>query len=781
MDFLEVVVVINKKKLFELGIFLVLVPALCLAAPKKRTASPMEPQQMAMPLSQAIIELATTYFTPEKLAVAQIETRISPETRTCIERMQQYLPTTIMRADQVFSNPEIPGYTELKKKILAYMQHFSVCLGYNRAEITQKNAELTELLQNISQKMTEQQATDDDFKQTSPTTGEKRFKHFLQYKKNYFSLLRELDTLSPTDAVRHERPEKDLTLRHAYTDRLLYLQGQLSQHDASNAGSAQEAPKAKRKRKSDPGQATEQRHLDGIKKAYAKCFHRLVTLAPDAARQFEIRELELLVDTQQPVAHNCYNAYAIGLRSCLYELEAALQAIDHGEAIIAFDAQVTLTFNTETQSALVQEIQSHPTYLQPTFPHNTHQCILSQEFDLITDHHIIECKCINHAIDEYITNLQREQFIAQHVRDAVGYTVLSGGQNLSASLTPLITDKRVICYVKYTEFAQQNLYSQTHAQEEMRLLEQGFPLWNGVMYCYTLTQDYFNREQSPYTSLQETIRRVGPDRFLLHIIVANETEKNARVVALEDAGIEKMTPSQQAGSPAVNAEKLVHYHRRIKESPRKRKVSEQDQTLFIRSIFFTIINPTAPEAAAGLTSPLRHALHELQVNSPQPQAIGCAAAGGSPAGAVAANGKDSTPKRARKDLGQGSGTTAEKEKAPAQEDVEQLEKKHGDNPDEESEGDPMEEFGPFGQLPPDLLAAALAQQAGQADELAADVQGPAHAVPVEPTEAAPMEDGPAHLENGGAAAGTPTDPVEAPAASQQRGACRSLFQQKDQR
>ena len=157
----------------------------------------------------------------------------------------------------------------------------------------------------------------------------------------------------------------------------------------------------------------------------------------------------------------------------------------------------------------------------------------------------------------------------------------------------------------------------------MHLLEQGFTFWDGVMYCYTCD---FHHDQPLYAQLKNAIRSIGGDNFLLHMIITDENEKNDLLQSLKNNGIEKRTlTAGQMASPEANHKKLAHHREKLqKPSPKKQKQalpSQQDQeSLQVRSILFTIKQPTQPASASQpaqpfSASPLAHIVQDMHMHS----------------------------------------------------------------------------------------------------------------------------------------------------------------------
>ncbi len=429
---------------------------------------------------------------------------VSEETEKFILEAKNELENYIRIGDAQFK--DIPGYTDLKKKLLNYIKKFSVCLGYGKEEIEKLTTEILDLekkikneqentgaqkiskkekilkdrkskLETTQNKMSEKERTDleeeiatrekeigtlkkenkkvedEDIKKTFPES--KILPTFINLKKDYLNKLQELESLSRQEAIQHQKDQWGLTLIEACKWKLKHFNEQFNKLSTDHEEKLKKINEAFDQLDKKPEEDTKQHKTNkeqeenrfkeqtkGIKKTYTKTFKQLAALDKNSAQPFEKTEwgTTLIEEHGQQIADAPYDAYAIGLRGTLFELEAALQAKKHGEKIISFGTLVTISVDEKDNATILQKIEKHSSndansnsFLSPTRPKNIKQIILSQEFDLVTTRHIIECKCIQGNVDKYIDNLNREQFMSILSKKSEiapnNIVITSGGEN----------------------------------------------------------------------------------------------------------------------------------------------------------------------------------------------------------------------------------------------------------------------------------------------------------------------------------------------------------------
>ncbi|MDZ4152131.1 hypothetical protein, partial [Methylicorpusculum sp.] len=145
----------------------------------------------------------------------------------------------------------------------------------------------------------------------------------------------------------------------------------------------------------------------------------------------------------------------------------------------------------------IQEIKSYyaldeetPEYIQ-----------LGQEFDIITDTDLIECKRINGGIEEYIPNLKRQKLFTTLVKEWL-YSWSFEKELTRDRVIQLIQDKSVYCSITYKQpltTARENTEqgfnqmlhksssrSESRATSETKILSHGIGIDNGDSYIYPI-------------------------------------------------------------------------------------------------------------------------------------------------------------------------------------------------------------------------------------------------------------------------------------------------------
>lgn len=293
---------------------------------------------------------------------------------------------------------------------------------------------------------------------------------------------------------------------------------------------------------------------------YNTCLKKLAHVDPTASKTFSAFRLpKEMLDTY-------YHGLAINIRGALYELEAALQAHEHGKTIIAFGPEMRLLFDPATNKKVVDKIQQCP-FLHPeqfTYKGITY-CSLKQEFDLVTKDALIECKCTEDA-SAYIENLQREKFMAEHVSTANHVMFTSCPEITNRMMAHAIKDKPVVCYTKYAdnflkkeqqllkekeeakveagdctkdfdesdeeldteieELAERTLAEGRH--REHLITRAGFSLWNGKTYVYTLSIPSAYQELpdiEELARLKKTIKAIDNEKLTLSVLAPKSHRK----------------------------------------------------------------------------------------------------------------------------------------------------------------------------------------------------------------------------------------------------------------
>ncbi|MDZ4154759.1 hypothetical protein, partial [Methylicorpusculum sp.] len=266
-------------------------------------------------------------------------------------------------------------------------------------------------------------------------------------------------------------------------------------------------------------------------------------------------------------------------------------------------------------------------FLSPAYPKNTKtkQLILSQEFDLVTSRHIIECKCIQGNVDKYIGNLNREQFmtiLTKKLSQAPNAIVItSGGENYPTATD--IQGKKVVCYIKYTNPAPQ--YTEAQAAEEVQLINKGYAIWNGSFYCHSITQAYIDNDYPKYTELKKLIQNIGPEKFVLNCIIKNETEQQAMTKKLEEGDITKIIRLEGGIKPTPQAEEKCAAFNRLQEGVKKRAETPQrnyepdTQMIAIAGILFSLKPESENKSTLASIYDLADSLEQFTLQSPPPK------------------------------------------------------------------------------------------------------------------------------------------------------------------
>lgn len=263
------------------------------------------------------------------------------------------------------------------------------------------------------------------------------------------------------------------------------------------------------------------------------------------------------------------------IRGACYELEAALLAQQQGEKILSFGA--TVSINLPIEHSLYQKLMNSGKVLSPS-QKKPQLLQINQEFDLVTDKQLIECKCVDNALHKkYKKNFSRQKNVAQNIHACNGYVSLKNGDGKEENIN-LIANKPIVCFVKYADpkssFSKLlNLFKKTTEKKqppasqediespllksplkkfaaialdqdpdaiESELVEdQGISLWNG--------KDYFNSliihnaaiempELEDLKKLKTLIAVIGQDNFFLHIKAKRE-DQAAIITRLGNVGI----------------------------------------------------------------------------------------------------------------------------------------------------------------------------------------------------------------------------------------------------
>lgn len=537
------------RKIFFIALFLVAINAKGMGTAGSSAAGPSSPSfdmtatTVISPeeVSLAIVHMANTYFTPDKIATAQKTGLLTESAQTFLESAQNIINKVIPAGDALFS--QTPGYQEHKQKLLAQIEQFSTLLGYTGplhtiasislghiktiGELEKKLKDCgynNEFLYQLSEGTIDRLLTPETIAaRSSGITKEQRKKlhDLLLVKRNYLQELRTLYAQGET-ALAHfyERPEWHLTLEETYQAHLRELSSKL-----------QKTKKNSR----------HQKHFQEEKTLYVETLEQFSRLNPVAAHCFKTFPKETLALQNK----DYYHGFAINMRGALYEIEAALQTHEHGKKVLAFGPEVRLFFNAQTKQKLVEEIQKQP-FLRPEVINHHGQTFysLTQEFDLVTDT-LIECKCAEDA-SAYIENLKREDFISRHIADADKVEV--SAQTSSDS----IRNKPIVCYIKYSDdflrkekklreekkvneeesaATLKGLVERTRKEgrrKESMVADAGFSLWNGDIYQHTLVVSNPYDEMptiEQLKALKQAIEKIGNNRFVLSIRAAQKHEQ----------------------------------------------------------------------------------------------------------------------------------------------------------------------------------------------------------------------------------------------------------------
>jgi hypothetical protein len=270
------------------------------------------------------------------------------------------------------------------------------------------------------------------------------------------------------------------------------------------------------------------------------------------------------------------DSMVVNIRGKLYELQAALGAEGHGKKIQAFGQEMRLTFEKSspifaeiTEHIMTDETDKDPNHFLSPEKSSTNTILLKQEFDLITDTEIIECKSTNWNIAQYIQNLNRQKFMIDSINDAIKIHIIDKNKN-QQKISPEIAmqmfgNRSIICYVEYAAKPGQgglkDLFEKGTYFQERRLIEQGFTLWNGEKYFHALTIKDQTSFKAPevFKELIEKYKNLDKNQFILYIIerkkyhklmlqrveiIAGRSKKSLSDTASEKTPIHKMTPKE---------------------------------------------------------------------------------------------------------------------------------------------------------------------------------------------------------------------------------------------
>ncbi len=160
----------------------------------------------------------------------------------------------------------------------------------------------------------------------------------------------------------------------------------------------------------------------------------------------------------------------------------------------------------------------------------------------------------------------------------------------------------------------------------MQLINKGYAIWNGSLYCHSITQAYIDKVNPEYTDLKELIQAIGPEKFVLHCIIKNKTEKQAFIEKLEQGGITKIERSEQGGiKPTPQAEEKHAALNRLHHGTKKRALTPQKdpasdaQTIAILGIIFTQKPDSEDKSTLASICDLADSLEQFTLQSPPPK------------------------------------------------------------------------------------------------------------------------------------------------------------------
>lgn len=396
--------------------------------------------------SQSIFTLANTFFTRNKINDAENKKTISHETASFLAEVPTLCQTLVPEGDQSFTST--PGYLALKQKIQRHMEQLATALGYagiihqptphiSAAEHTALHRDLETILTSIDTIKTNPKITAKrileisretlaEINKLSPKSPEtKKIRGGLvQLKQEFYRKLRWLDQQFPEEVKQFERPDCNLTLATAYKNCLKTYTDFL--HRTPKRLSTQ--------------------HEENIKNTqtdYALAYTCLEELDKDAALSFATPKT-----THKPLNIEQSRSLAINVRGDLYELEEALNSTRLGKKILALGATVTLAFSPTDHAPIIKEIESK-SFLNKMFGDKT-KTTVEQEFDLVTDQELIECKCIESSQLNYLENLQRQQWFANNIQSTPLTHVRC--EDSCEELDPsVIANKKILFCVKYAK------------------------------------------------------------------------------------------------------------------------------------------------------------------------------------------------------------------------------------------------------------------------------------------------------------------------------------------
>ncbi len=280
-----------------------------------------------------------------------------------------------------------------------------------------------------------------------------------------------------------------------------------------------------------------------------------------------------------------------GIYDHLNELEVAL-GIAKSHPILCLGLNIILRIpKNEDTRIIINKIRSCCLFSAET----PQYAEIGQEFDIVTDVDLVECKRINRNIEKYKTNLKRQQLFTQLIQNYVHSWTFD--QNFSRErVIQLIQGKKVYCCITYKQpiMAIQNnsvdefekMLSQSSSRAESRstgetiILSQGIGIDNGDAYICPLdisncSQDL--REPLAKSAISALVQAkkdalIHSDRpLILHITMKDEQAPLLKKI-LEFAGfiapkirerrnsapeISRATPTlnQQAGTPSLPSSK----------------------------------------------------------------------------------------------------------------------------------------------------------------------------------------------------------------------------------
>lgn len=487
-------------------------------------------------LTEKIIHIINNSFNQEQLATLEKngETKtpavVSPEMLSFLQEIKFSIPKALEEGDKAFS--QTIGYQEdLKVKLLAFLENFS------KEFIPDLNNAVTKT-DTIKKKLEEKKAELLSF-ESSRSKDRYLPQKISAKRKELVKLLVELQDYSEEISPYTEDLNISKTELSTQKKEITEANKKVAKNNLKQI--AEQIKVLEKQKKED---AFLSKRPEELKLATeGELDHKLVSKKRDYNRELKnfykltetTKELEdkglptseypLEIDEQKQA-----DSMVVNIRGKLYELKAALAAVDHGKNIQAFGQEIRLIF--KKNSNVFTEIQKHTMvnradkvphrFLSPEAASNNN-IMLKQEFDLITDSEIIECKSTSWNIAQYIQNLHRQQFMIEHIKEANKIYIIDANKilkeiNQEAAIQNF-GNRSIICYVDYVK---KNLLEGEAYFQERQLIEKGFTLWNGTNYFHALTITDPTTFKAP-KAFKELIEKYKDlEHFILFVIEPKE-------------------------------------------------------------------------------------------------------------------------------------------------------------------------------------------------------------------------------------------------------------------